>query len=250
MCETSAGETELAQASVPIVAAEPHFENEDFTVAIGIENTIRLGKWVPITVTPKHSQKITQIEMQTRDGADVPVTYESKLESPAAGSPVQALVRFGRKSNSFKLKVFTDDGAVAEILVPLVNTQTLLSVQPLILTIERDRQITQAINGDPAGQSSEDTREVAKQVVDVLGLPDSWLAYDAVDTIFLATNDTQLLSKFSEKQLSAIEGWVRHGGKLILSASPENSAAWLAAEKPLARFTPGEINEYSAIQKQ
>ena len=229
-------------ASSPSPAKRP-FENEDFAVAVGIENTIRLGKWVPITVTPKHSQKITQIELQTRDGADVPVTYQSKHDSLAAGSSVQVLARFGRKSNSFKLKVFTDDGATTDMLVPLTNTQILLSVQPLILTIERDCQITQAINDDPIAQASDDNRWVAKQVVDLAGLPDSWLAYDAVDTMFLLTNDTQLLAELSEKQLNAIEAWVRHGGKLIISASPEHSLDWFAPGKLLARFAPSEIKD-------
>ena len=248
LSDTCSGQEEMDQASSPSVAAEHRFETEDFTVAIGIENTIRLGKWVPVTVTPKRSQEITQIELETRDGADVPVLYEAKYESPVAGSPAQALVRFGRKSNSFKLNVLTKDGAVAELVVPLADTQTLLSVQPLILTIERGRQITDAINGDPAAQPANENRWLAKQVLDLSGLPESWLAYDAVDTIFLATNDTQLLSELSEKQLVAIEGWVRHGGKLILSATPENSADWLAPEKPLARFAPGEINDTQQFQ--
>ena len=234
----------LVQSNDAATAPAQHrFEDEDFTVAIGIENTIRLGKWAPITVTPKHSQKITQIEVLTRDGADVPVTYESKFESLTAGSSAQALVRFGRRNNSFKLKVFTEDGAMAELLIPLVDTQTLLSVQPLILTIERDGKVTQAINGDSTAQPSDNRGRVAKQALDISGLPDSWLAYDAVDTIFLTTNDTQILSELSDKQLLAIEGWVRNGGKLIVSASPDNSGNWFAPEKPLARFAPGKIRE-------
>ena len=235
------GDTKLAQAEAPAAASVEHsFENEDYAVAVGIENTIRLGKWVPVTVTPKHSQKITQIQVQTRDGADVPVTYESKHQSSAGA--VQALVRFGRKNNSFRLKVTTDDSAVADLLIPLTGTQTLLSVQPLVLTLERDDQITQAINElTTTGQTLDDSRLIAKQVANVAGLPESWLAFDSVDTIFFATNDTQLLSELSEKQLNAMEGWVRHGGKLIISASPENSNDWLAKEKLLARFAPSDI---------
>ena len=233
------GDTELVQSNEP--AAEHLFQNEDFTVAIGIENTIRLGKWVPVTVTPKHSQKITQIELQTRDGADVPVTYQSKYEASVAGGPIQALVRFGRKNRSFKLRVLTDDGGSTDLTVPLTDTQTLLSVQPLILTIERDGKITQTINGQTNAPVSDDARSVAKQVIDISGLPDSWLAYDAVDTIFFTTNDTQLLSELSEKQLTAIEGWVRHGGKLIIDSSPAVSTEWFAKEKPLARFAPSDI---------
>ena len=179
--------------------------------------------------------------MQTRDGADVPVTYQSKYEASVAGRPVQALVRFGRKNRSFQLRVTTDDGGEADLRVPLTDTQTLLSVQPLILTIEPDDQITQAINGQTTAASSDDARAIAKQVLDISGLPDSWLAYDAVDTIFFTTNDTQILSKLSEKQLAAIEGWVRHGGKLIIDASPTVSTDWFAKEKPLARFAPSDI---------
>ena len=234
------GDTESDQ-STAAASAETRFENQDFTVTVGIENTIRLGKWVPVTVTPKHSQKITQIDVQTRDGADVPVTYESKFETSVAGSPVQALVRFGRKNRAFELNVLTDDGEITELLIPLTNTQTLLSVQPMILTIERGDQITKALNEPATTAASEDTRLVTKQVLDITSLPDSWLAYDAVDTIFFATNDTEILSELSAKQLTAIEGWVRHGGKLIISASPKSFTDWFAEEKPLARFAPSEI---------
>ena len=243
------GETELdrTRATADHPTAEHLFETEDFTVAIGIENTIRLGKWVPVTVRPKHSQKITQIELQTRDGADVPVTYQSKHESLTAGSSAQALVRFGRKSRSFQLKVFTDDGAMTELLVPLGDTQTLLSVQPLVLTIESGHQITQAINGS-ASESADDDQRIAKQVFDFAGLPDTWLAYDAVDTILLTTDNTQFLSELSEKQLGAIEGWVRHGGKLVISASPENLSDWFGFGKPLARFAPSDVKETSQFK--
>ena len=239
------GSPGLLQSSVADTTpvSDPDFENDDFVVAVGIENTIRLGKWVPITVTPKHSQKITQVEVQTRDGADVPVNYQSKFESLAAGDSAQALVRFGRKSKSFSLKVFTDDDAMTELIVPLVDTRTLLSVQPLILTFEREPQITLAINGDLAARSADDNRRVAKQVLDYSQLPDSWLAYDAVETILIATNDTLLLSELSEKQVTAIEGWVRHGGRLIISASPEHSEDWFGSNKPLAQFAPSAVKE-------
>ena len=82
-------------------AVKASFENDDFEVSIGIANTIRLGKWVPVAITPKRSQKITQVNIQARDGADAPVTYEFKQPSPSADGSVATLVRFGRKRQSF-----------------------------------------------------------------------------------------------------------------------------------------------------
>ena len=177
-------------------SAQQCYESEGFTVATGITQTIRLGKWVPVTITSKRSQKITQVNIRTRDGADVPVTYEFKQKPPSVGDSIQVAVRFGRKCKSYQITIVTDDGATAKLNVPLTSTQFLRSVQPLILAIESDSQITHAVNDDQSQQFTDDSRAIAKQVIDLSQLPESWLAYDSVDTIFLTTNDTELLAKF------------------------------------------------------
>ena len=221
-------------------AVKASFENDDFEVSIGIANTIRLGKWVPVAITPKRSQKITQVNIQARDGADAPVTYEFKQLSPLADGSVETLVRFGRKRQSFQLSITTEDGSTAQLTVPLTDTNILLSVNPMILAIEQDAQITQAVNGEQ-GLLASDSRPAAKQIADVTLLPNSWLAYDAVDTIFLTTNNSGILSQLSNQQLKAIEQWSRQGGRLIVSASPAHAADWFAAERPLARFAPSPV---------
>jgi len=231
----------LRSARLSFNPAKKSFENEDFTVTTGIANTVRLGKWVPVTITPKRSQKITRVDVQTRDGADVPVTYEFKQESSKAGETVQIVVRFGRQCKSFRISVGTDDGATTNLVVPLVDTQILRSVQPLILTIESGGQIAQAVNDEQMQQISNDSQSVAKQVVDLSRLPNSWLAYDSIDTIFLTTDDNELLAKLSADQLTAIEQWVQRGGKLIISAAPEHSTEWFGMGQPLARFAPSPI---------
>lgn len=226
-------------------SAQQCYESEGFTVATGITQTIRLGKWVPVTITSKRSQKITQVNIRTRDGADVPVTYEFKQKPPSVGDSIQVAVRFGRKCKSYQITIVTDDGATAKLNVPLTSTQFLRSVQPLILAIESDSQITHAVNDDQSQQFTDDSRAIAKQVIDLSQLPESWLAYDSVDTIFLTTNDTELLAKLSAEQFSAIEQWVLRGGKLIISASPENAAEWFAPGQSLARFAPNPIKSTS-----
>ncbi len=235
------GDSDRGSTRLSFNPAKKSFENEDFTVTTGIANTVRLGKWVPVTITPKRSQKITRVDVQTRDGADVPVTYEFKQESSKAGETVQIVVRFGRQCKSFRISVGTDDGATTNLVVPLADTQVLRSVQPLILTIESGGQIAQAVNDEQVQQISNDSQSVAKQVVDLSRLPNSWLAYDSIDTIFLTTDDNELLAKLSADQLTAIEQWVLRGGKLIISATPEHSAEWFGSGQPLARFAPSPI---------
>jgi len=216
------------------------FENDDFAISIGIANTVRLGKWAPVTITPKRSKKITQVNIQTRDGADTPVTYEFKQPSPSTDGSVEAFVRFGRKRNFFQLSITTEDGSTAKLTVPLTTTNMLLSVEPLVLAIESAGQISQAINSEQTLLAN-DTLPTAKQVTDVAQLPNSWLAYDAVDTIFLTTDNAEILSQLNDLQLNAIQQWNRQGGRLVVSASPDHAADWFSPERPLARFTPGPI---------
>ena len=234
------GDADSTPAVPPAKAAKASFENDDFVVSTGIANTVRLGKWAPVTITPKRSQKITQVNILTRDGADAPVTYEFKTPSPSADGSVEALVRFGRKRKSFLLSITTEDGSTAQLTVPLTDTDILLSVKPLILAIENDSQITQAINGKQTLLAN-DSQPMAKHIADATSLPNSWLAYDAVDTIFLTANNTKILSQLSDQQLNAIEQWSRRGGKLIISAAPVHAVDWFAPERPLSRFTPSPI---------
>ena len=239
-CGECLGDADSAPVLSSTETSKASFENEDFAVSIGIADTVRLGKFVPVTIAPKRSQKITQVNIQTRDGADTPVTYELNQPSPSADGSVEAFVRFGRKRKSFQLSITTEDGSTARLTVPLPDTEILLSVNPLVLAIENDGQITQAIN-DEQTLLTNDSQPTAKQIANVSLLPNSWLAYDAVDTIFLTGSNTEILSQLSDQQLNAIEQWCRQGGRLIVSASPAHAADWFAPERPLARFTPGPI---------
>ena len=234
------GDADSTPAVPSSKAAKASFENDDFSVSLGIANTVRLGKWVPVTITPKRSQKITQVNIQTRDGADTPVTYEFKRPPTLTNDSVEALVRFGRKRKSFQLSITTEDGSTAQLTVPLTDTDVLLSVTPSILAIENDPQITQAFNSKQTLLAN-DNRPAAKQIADATLLPNSWLAYDAVDTIFLTTNNTEILSQLNDQQLNAIEQWIRRGGRLIVSASPVHAADWFAPERPLSRFAPSPV---------
>lgn len=234
------GDADLTPSVPSAKAAKVSFESDDFSVSLGIANTVRLGKWVPVTITPKRSQKITQVNIQTRDGADTPVTYEFKTPSPSTSGSVETLVRFGRKRKSFQLSITTDDGATAQLTVPLADADVLLSVKPLILAIENDPQITQAFNGKQT-LPADDRRPAAKQIADATLLPNSWLAYDAVDTIFLTTNNTEILSQLSDHQLNAIQQWIHRGGRLVVSAAPVHAMDWFAPERPLSRFAPSPV---------
>jgi len=236
------GDTDSTPAVSASQSAKVSFENDDFVVSTGIANTIRLGKWVPVTITPKRSQKITQVDVITRDGADAPVAYEFKQPAPSADGTTEVLVRFGRERKSFQLSITTEDGSTAPLTVPLVGADILLSVKPLILAIENDTQITQAINDEQTLLAS-DSQPTAKRIADATLLPNSWLAYDAVNTIFLTTNNTEILSQLSDQQLNAIEQWVRRGGRLVVSAAPVHTTDWFATERPLSRFTPSSVED-------
>src|SRR5262249_39656602 len=59
-------------------------------------------------------------------------------------------------------------------------------------------------------------------------LPDVWYGYEGVDLAFLATEDKQFLVGLSQpgykERLRALAGWVRRGGRLVVSGAWENQA--------------------------
>ena len=73
------------------------------------------------------------------------------------------------------------------------------------------------------------------------GLPQSALAYDAVDTVIWISGDAHALSEQGSKQLTALEQWVRQGGTLVV-CQPGRDADRLRIE-PFADLLPVEWKE-------
>ncbi|HYV39682.1 MAG TPA: hypothetical protein VE988_28595 [Gemmataceae bacterium] len=79
---------------------------------------------------------------------------------------------------------------------------------------------------------------------DVRYLPDQWFGYNSIDLVILVTSNERLLTKLtagdqqSTPQLAALAEWVRRGGRLVISISPNHrekvhrllaSSAWQPA---------------------
>lgn len=233
----------VEDSQVPSSSNHVCYEDDDVSIDVGIEGAIRLGKWVPITVTVKRNQVVSQILVDTRDGQDMPVQYDSVPQILGNPGVFQGLVRLGRYQGSVDVTVEYSAGEPKKISVPIGGLKTVSATQGVVLAIEKGNKIAKAIQATATGD--DDTAPVVKSVNDVSRLPRSWMAYDAVDTVYLATNDESILSQLSQEQMIALETWVRAGGRLVLSAAPKNAQKWFSTGGLLQNFVPGQLDGLS-----
>ena len=246
--EKEAGADDSAQPAAEILeAAAPNrhicYEDDNLSIEVGIEGVVRLGKWVPITVAAKRDQVVNEILVETRDGQDKPVQYVCAPQVPNDAGLFQGLVRLGRYQAAIDVTINYSTGDSQKISVPISRLKTVASTKGVVLAIESGNKMATAIQSTANGD--EDTSPVVKSVVGISRLPRSWLAYDAVDTVYLATGDDSILSRLSQEQVVALESWVREGGRLVLSAAPKNAEKWLSTDSLLNGFVPGQLSGVS-----
>jgi hypothetical protein len=217
------------------------FQNDDYSISVGIEGVIRLGKWVPITVKAKNNQRVKEILVETRDGQDKPVVYKCLPQQFRDASVSQGFIRMGRSQKSIVVTIETQSGKSEELTVPLGGVPVISSTSPIVLSIESGgSEVGKAIQSASTNEANETL--VAKSVGDVSMLPRSWLGYDAVETIYLASNDDKQLAELSSEQVEALERWVREGGRLVVSTGAENTKKWFGNDSIYGRFVPGEVS--------
>ena len=196
--EKEAGADDSAQPAAEILeAAAPNrhicYEDDNLLIEVGIEGVVRLGKWVPITVAAKRDQVVNEILVETRDGQDKPVQYVCAPQVPNDAGLFQGLVRLGRYQAAIDVTINYSTGDSQKISVPISRLKTVAATKGVVLAIESGNKMATAIQSTANGD--EDTSPVVKSVVGISRLPRSSLAYDAVDTVYLATGDDSILSR-------------------------------------------------------
>lgn len=219
------------------------YEDKDLSVSVGVGGILRLGKWGPITVAVKRSQSVVRIQVETRDGQDRPVLYTCVPEVLGDKSVSQGLIRLGRYQTAVEVTVEFDNGESKTMTVPINRSRTVASTDGLVLSIEKGNRLATAVQAATQATVAVDAeaRVVAKSINGVSDLPRSWMGYDAVKTIYVSTHDPSVLNGLAGEQVAALEAWVREGGRLVLSASPENSKRWLSADSLFGNFVPGKL---------
>ncbi len=214
--------------AVSITAPTTNVSAEEARVSLGIDGTHRTGEWTPVKVRlPSPGAGRVRVAVEDPDGqfvASPPITPDSD------GATFTTCIRPGRPLA--RLRILSDgrgDGAVESIEPP--PGHTVPSSTPLLLVV-----------GDvPAAQSA--TRlvageEVAMEVIHpetpsdiVASDPRDFDCFDAA--IVCGTTIAQL----SPSTLEALDGWVKRGGRLILSAGA-SAIALAASDGPARSWLP------------
>lgn len=220
------------------------------SVTIGFDGQGCVGEWLPITARatslPAGKTAILQTEF-TDPAGNLCVDRTIAQVIPDDGqATLQGLVRIGRLAGTGTVKLVIDDEVVSEYSVTYSESadeeQTLRLAtrsQTSFLTVGEVTGFERFI--DSVRSRSGESAVGWYQLTEAAELPVSLQAYDAVDYVLLA-DDFSL----SEQQQRVLRGWVRNGGRLIVSSGnsiPEllrtPLGAWMASRFELAAKPQG-----------
>lgn len=220
-------------------------------IQLGLGGHVKLGKWAPIFVESQ-SEDVAQFEVDVLDGDGTPVVYSGRLlTDPANPGYAQAWTRIGRTYGNVSLRLLDSggkqiyksdlavrgEGRIAELQA---------STREMIMTLEPGHRFKKTIESVSSAGIGNDSRIVIASGA-AGALPLNWIGYDGLESVVLVTSDLERVEKISERQLEALDAWVKKGGVLIFSAAQHADVLFSAGGK-LARFCPGEYGGLGKCQ--
>jgi len=230
-------------------------------IRVGFNGRYRVGFWTPVEVTLRggKEQLSGELELILPDGDGVPYRVPSPriLLLPFGNQTSLLYVKFGSQESSLRVAFRADNrdsfsrtfdtSAVGEdaLPVPMETSQELIVAVGPSLGIE-----------DLVRQQDPDSPEAAQvaQIEDAAALPRRWYGYDGVDAVVLSGSKLETYAQLApgSAQISALDEWVRRGGRLIISAGSKAAGLFAAnldpasadarqRSEPLARFVPGRF---------
>jgi hypothetical protein len=203
----------LCQAGTPIDAAA----NAKLSVdeSIGFRETIKIGKWLPVTVTIRNDgapvRGLLALDLSTiSEGSSQP--YTTTL-SQAVDLPTQSRKRFTFvvmfRGFTHPLVIRLTDQAGEEVYTRQIDLRSLSSPDRLIVVFSNEPALDSLASVAPG------KARVVYQNLDEL--PARWDALDAVDLIALRNLS---LAPLRPEQMQALQQWVARGGRLLVTGGP------------------------------
>ena len=78
-------------------------------------------------------------------------------------------------------------------------------------------------------------------------LPDEWLGYEGVNVLVLPTSRPAPLAELTDRQIGAIQNWVRMGGRLVFCVG-SRGAEVLDPQGPWAKLAPGRFGSVVPVR--
>jgi len=223
-------------------------------VQIGFAGRYKVGTWTPALVALENAHALEHgaLRLTVPDGDGVPSTVTVPVE--AGQTSVPCVLRFGRvesrlevelldAAQSLTKRVFRAGSGRHSGLRPAVS-----ATRRLIVCLAADemgvRSAVELSGIDPA-----DRPEVVR-VDDCRELPLAWYGYEGVDLLVVSTSSPELFDaeRLDPARLVALDAWIRHGGKMVLSAGAAAEAT-IGESGPLARFAPGRLTGVARLRQ-
>jgi hypothetical protein len=221
------------------------------SIRLGFDGKAKVGYWIPLQVSLRGgAESVTaQVEVTVPDSDGTASRVSSRGEKPVLLSPGQEstvllYVKLGRLEPTITVDVKDEEETIATRTFE-IGEEALDGLLPadkqLIVSLGEPIGITEAIK--LRGQNDwEDEPVVEARLSDASQLPTRWYGYDGVDVVVLSTSDASQYRDLTgdSARATALDTWVRRGGKLILCVGKEAPEV-LDSEHGLAQFSPGEF---------
>ena len=203
----------ISQASMPVeLPASSKLSVEE---TIGFRETIKMGKWLPVTVTIRNDgaalRGLLALELSTVSEG-YPQPYTTTL-SQAVDLPTQSRKRYTFvvmfRGFTHPLVIRLTDQSGMSVYTREIDLRTLSSPDRLILVFSNEPALDSLASVAPG------KARVVYQNLDEL--PARWDALDAVDLIALRNLS---LAPLRPEQVQALQQWVARGGHLLVTGGP------------------------------
>jgi hypothetical protein len=183
--------------------------------SIGFRETIKIGKWLPVTVTIRNDgpavRGLLALELSTISEG-YPQPYTTTL-SQSVDLPMQSRKRYTFvvmfRDFTHPLVIRLTDQAGTTVYSHEIDLRSLASPDRLVLVLSNEPALDSL-----AGIAPGKARVV---YLDLDELPTRWDALDAVDLIALRNLS---LAPLRPEQLQALQQWVARGGRLLVTGGP------------------------------
>lgn len=244
---------------------------QDEPVIVGIMGHYRLGHPTAIRLKGEEKSLGDRLTVETTDGEGVRVTVDantsfagsSSAGSGSAGMGEIAYVVPGSEAAALEIKSLglagdSVDGDSSAQTIPQTIVSTRFPVAgvpsrgPSLIPPEMPWVVVigDALGVDQIGVSKllgRQSRIAVSDVQDAALLPNSLLGYSGVDLIMVNQSGIDVLMNMSSTQRSAVERWLRGGGRLFvcMGKSTDQMAAampWLTKHLPIKEWTKSRLD--------
>ena len=263
----------MAMLGIALVgAARAEERSADVAIAgvnLGFAGKYRVGLWTIAHVKLKADGPARgRLAVVCPDGDGIAARYRSIDDGPISltaneEAVIAVPIRPGRTNSWLRVEWEGDDGHQAErIFAEGELPEAALASQRLVVTLGNEVGV-EAMAGANSRSENSNLAMIAARLEHPRDLPEVWYGYEGVSVVVVATQPSATGSDFLEemtpKQISALDRWLRMGGRIVVSVGkrgdkllrapiadePTTAAQWLSSLSP-GRFE-GVVRQRTAV---